>query len=135
MGLLHGELTAGILTVFREVHAELRHGHPEVIYQRAMAIALADAGFSVAREVAVAVRFRGHIIGRGRLDLVVNDLVVIECKVARGIEPEHVGQLLGYLKATAYEVGLVLTFGRRPDQKRVVFTKTPQPAAKVAPKP
>ena len=34
------------------------------------------------------------------------------------------GQLLGYLKATECEVGLVLTFGRRPDQKRVVFTKT-----------
>lgn len=58
MGLLHGELTAGILAVFREVHGELRHGHPEVIYQRAMAMALADAGFSVAREVSVAVRFR-----------------------------------------------------------------------------
>ncbi len=90
-----------------------------------MALALADAGFSVTREVAISVRFRGHIIGRGRLDLVVNDLVVIECKVARAIEPEHVGQLLGYLKATDLEVGLVLTFGRRPDQKRVVFTNTP----------
>ena len=125
MALLQGEVTAGILAVFREVHDELRHGHPEVIYQRAMVIALADAGFSVAREVAVAVNFRGRVIGLGRLDVVVNDLVVLECKVARGIEPEHVGQLLGYLKATKYEVGLVLTFGRRPDQKRVVFTKTP----------
>lgn len=125
MGLLHGDLTAGILAVFREVHDELRHGHPEVIYQRAMVIALGDAGFSVEREVDVAVRFRGRVIGRGRLDLVVNDLVVLECKVARAVEPDAVGQLLGYLKATKYEVGLVLTFGRRPDQKRVVFTKTP----------
>ena len=125
MALLHVEVTAGILAVFREVHDELRHGHPEVIYQRAMVIALADAGFSVAREVAVAVNFRGRVIGRGRLDLVVNDLVVLECKVARVVASEHVGQLLGYLKATKYEVGLVLTFGRRPDQKRVVFTKTP----------
>ena len=118
-------MTAGILRVFREVHDELRHGHPEVIYQRAMVIALADAGFTVAREVDVAVRFRGRVIGRGRLDLVVNDLVVLECKVARAVEPDAAGQLLGYLKATKYEVGLVLTFGRRPDQKRVVFTKTP----------
>ena len=125
MALQHGEVTAGILAVFREVHDELRHGHPEVIYQRAMVIALVDAGFAVAREVDIAVNFRGRVIGRGRLDLVVNDLVALECKVARGIEPEHVGQLLGYLKATKYEVGLVLTFGRRPDQKRVVFTKTP----------
>ena len=118
-------MTAGILRVFREVHDELRHGHPEVIYQRAMVIALGDAGYAVAREVDVAVNFRGRVIGRGRLDLVVNDLVVLECKGARSVEPEHVGQLLGYLKATKYEVGLVLTFGRRPDQKRVVFTKTP----------
>ena len=59
MELLHGELTAGILGVYREVHDELSHGHPEVIYQRAMVIALADAGFTVAREVDIAVNFRG----------------------------------------------------------------------------
>ncbi|WP_411282321.1 GxxExxY protein [Gemmatimonas sp.] len=76
MELLHGELTAGILARFRQVYAKRRHGHPEEIYQRAMAIALADAGCSVARELLVVVRFRGHAVGRRRLDLVVDDLVM-----------------------------------------------------------
>jgi GxxExxY protein len=107
--------------VFYEVYNELGFGFAEVIYQRAMGKALGQAGFSVGSEVAVPVSFREEVIGIFKADLVVENRIVLELKVADTISKAHEAQLTHYLRASDYEVGLVLCFGDAPRFRRVEF--------------
>jgi GxxExxY protein len=86
-----------------------------------MEIALTQAGLKVARQVPVEVWFRGHKVGMFFADVVVNDLVILELKSARAIDPSFEVQLLNYLRATRIEVGLLLNFGPKPEFKRLAF--------------
>ena len=54
-------------------------------------------------------------------DLVINDKVIVELKAASQLLPQHEAQLLNYLRATKYEVGLLLNFGPKPNHRRKVF--------------
>jgi GxxExxY protein len=120
-GLKHSELTDAIIGSFYEVYNELGHGFLESVYREAMMLALAGKGLEVQREKAVEVRFRDKAIGIFRTDIVVADSVIVELKCARTIDSNHEAQLLNYLKATQFEVGLLLNFGVRPQFRRMVF--------------
>ena len=119
--LIHGALTQRIIGIFYEVFRELGTGHLEAAYQRAMQIALEDAGIPCQREVPTTVYFRGRSIGDYRVDMIVESSVIVECKTADRIVDAHRAQLISYLKSTKYEVGLILSFGQRPTFERVVF--------------
>jgi GxxExxY protein len=86
-----------------------------------MLIALTDRKIDCEREVPVPVRFRGHVVGESRMDLVANRNLVIECKTAERICPAHHAQLLNYLRATNYDAGLILNFGPKPSFKRLIY--------------
>ena len=73
------------------------------------------------KETPVTVRFRGFAVGVFRTDLLVNDAVVVELGCARTIDPSHEAQLLNYLKATQFEVGLLVNFGTRPQFRRLLL--------------
>ena len=121
MALPHADLTRQILEAFYDVYGCLKWGYPELLYQRALALALSDLGLPWEREVPATVSYRGRTIGVFRLDLVVAATVVVECKVAPRITTAHHAQLLGYLKGTHYELGLILNFGPEPQLKRLVY--------------
>jgi GxxExxY protein len=121
MSLQHAGLSGQILEAFYDVYGCLKWGFPERFYQRAMGMALTDLGIPWAREVPAKVSYRGREVGVFRLDLVVAETVVVECKVAPRISSAHHAQLLGYLKSTTYELGLVLNFGPEPQVKRLVY--------------
>ena len=55
------------------------------------------------------------------IDLLVNNLVIVELKAVKMLAEEHEAQLLNYLKATPYEVGLLLNFGPKPQYKRKAY--------------
>lgn len=118
--LVHGELSREIVGAFYEVFKELGTGFLEGAYHRAMVIALEDRGLASQREVPTTVYFRGRSIGEYRMDLVVENAIVVECKTAERITPPHRVQLLNYLRATDYRLGLVLNFGATPEFKRMV---------------
>jgi GxxExxY protein len=61
------------------------------------------------------------VVGDYYADLLVADAVIVEIKAARTLVREHEAQLLNYLKATPYEVGLLLNFGPKPEIKRKVY--------------
>ena len=61
------------------------------------------------------------MLGEYEADLVVADVVIVELKATRVLAPEHEAQLLNYLKATVYEVGLLLNFGPTPQIVRKVY--------------
>jgi GxxExxY protein len=118
---LHGDLTDKVLGVFFDVCNELGFGFLESVYHKAMEVALGQAGLSVRSRVPLPVYFRGVPVGDFEADLVVADVVILELKAARALEPAHESQLLNYLKATEIEVGLLLNFGMQPKFKRMVF--------------
>ena len=119
--LKHAELTDIIIGTFYDVFNELGHGFLESVYREAMIVALMKKGLAVEREKSVEVRFRGQPIGVFRTDLVVCDRVIVELKCARTIDSNHEAQLLNYLKASPFEVGLLLNFGTRPHFRRMVL--------------
>lgn len=120
-GLKHRELTEAIIGIFYDVYNELGYGFLESVYESALVVALEQSGFRVSRQAAMAVWFRSTNIGDFRADLMVNDLVIVEIKAARTIEPAHEAQLLNYLRCTDIEVGLLLNFGARPMFRRMAF--------------
>src|SRR5205823_4201738 len=108
--------------VFYAVYNELGYGFLESVYQRAMFIALQSAGLAVTTELAVPVWFRGHDIGNFRADLLVEAAVLLELKTAQTIDRVHEAQVLNYLRATQFEVGLLLNFGPNPQFRRLLLT-------------
>jgi GxxExxY protein len=119
--LKHRDLTEKIIGTFYDVYNELGHGFLESIYEQALAIALAQAGMNVQRQVAISVWFRGQKIGDFRADMLVDASVLLELKAVRTIDQAHEKQLLNYLRATDIEVGLLLSFGERPQSRRFAY--------------
>src|SRR5262245_32864683 len=78
-------------------------------------------GLPVELDVPIEVQYRGHPIGTYFADLVADGCVVIELKAARCLTAEHEAQLLNYLKASRYEVGMLLNFGPKAEFRRRVF--------------
>ena len=119
---LHSDLTDKIIAVFYDVYNELGHGFLESVYSEAMARALRATGLPVQREALLSIFFRGEPLAQFRADLIVNNLVMLELKAAKSMEPAFEAQLLNYLRATNIEVGLLLNFGPRPVVRRLVFS-------------
>lgn len=119
--LKHSDTTEKIIGVFFDVYNELGHGFLESVYQESMALALADAGLRVEREVLVPVFFRGNSVGDYRADLVVDGVVIVELKTVKTLDAAHEAQLFHYLRATEIEVGILLNFGPKPQFKRIAY--------------
>jgi GxxExxY protein len=104
-----------------EVHRRLGPGFGEELYERALCIELEKRGIRCDRQVVIPVYYDGIEIGRHRLDLIVEGQLIIELKAVSAIADVHSAQLLGYLRATNLQVGLVLNFGDMPlGVKRIV---------------
>lgn len=119
--LKHGEITERIIGVFYDVYNELGFGFLEIVYHRAMLIALERAGLAAESKVPLPVFFRGQAVGDFEADIIVERVVILELKAADDFHPARDAQLLNYLKASTAEVGLLLNFGPKPRFKRLVF--------------
>jgi GxxExxY protein len=120
---LHRDVTQQVIGVFYDVYNELGHGFLESVYEKAMLIALREAGLNVQYKHPIEVSFRGQNVGHFEADLLIEGVVLLELKAARAIDPAHEAQLLNYLRATPIEVGLLLNFGPKPEFKRLAFAK------------
>jgi GxxExxY protein len=86
-----------------------------------MAIELRKLGVRVVQESRITVYYDQEVVGEYFADLLVADAVIVELKAVKKLLEEHEAQLLNYLKATPYEVGLLLNFGPKPEIKRKAF--------------
>lgn len=121
--LLHSELTRAIIGAAFEVINELGSGFIESVCEKAMLVALADAGMSVHAQSPIRVIYRGKPVGDFYADLLVEDKVIVELKAVRDLAPEHEAQVINYLNATGITVGLLINFGNpRLEFKR--FTRS-----------
>ena len=111
--------TEKVIACAYKVHSELGPGFNEGIYHNALKLALEEDGLRFQTEKSLRVSFRGKHIGRLRLDLVIEDKVVIEVKALMGNLPAvFESQILSYLKASGYRVGLLINFGNKSCQVR-----------------
>ncbi len=105
------ELTEAIIGAAIAVHRELGPGLLESTYEACLVYELIDRGFRVERQKELPVIYRGVKIECGyRLDLIVEDKVVIELKAVDSVLPIHEAQLLSYLKLSGKRVGLLINF-------------------------
>ena len=117
----HSDLTEQIIGAFFAVYAALGCGFLENVYAKALMIELKKRGFNVQDQLPIHIYYDYQLIGEYFADIVVNELVILEIKAAKALIVEHEAQLLNYLKATPYEVGLLLNFGPKPETKRRSF--------------
>jgi GxxExxY protein len=117
----HSELTEKIIGAFYDVYSKLGYGFLEDVYGKAMVIELKKRGLVSDTEKPIEVFYEGQLIGKYYADIIVNDLIILELKSVKVLVVEHEAQLLNYLKATPYEVGLLLNFGPKPETKRRSF--------------
>ena len=117
----HSKLTEEIIGAFFTVYNALGYGFLEKVYANALKPELERRSLKVKQEFQIVVRYLEQVVGEYYADLIVNDLVIVEIKATKTLLQEHEAQLLNYLKATSYEVGLLLNFGPKPEQKRRSF--------------
>ncbi len=93
------------------VHQALGAGLLERVYENALSVELEQQGIPFQRQVPVRVMYKGVQVGKGSIDLLVDETIVVELKVVRRIIDAHVAQVLTYLQAGGYPLGLILNFG------------------------
>ena len=108
------------------VHEYLRNGHLEKVYRNAMTHRLRKQGIQVIPEHPLAVHDQdGTLLGDFQCDLFVEGILIVELKAARAIADEHVAQLLGYMRCSRLEHGLLINFGaQRYSIKKYILTDT-----------
>jgi len=113
--LKYGDITEKIIGCAFEVHKFLGNGFQEVIYQRALALELTKAGLAFERELEQLIYYKEFPdpIGTRRADFIVEGKVLVELKALVSLEDVHMAQLLNYLKAYRFEVGLLVNFGSK----------------------
>lgn len=108
---LHEELTYKIIGILIKVHNTLGCGFSERIYQRAVTEDLKREGLKVETEKEIEIVYHAKVIGKYKLDLVVEDKIILELKAAITTAKIFRDQLISYLKGTSYQVGILANFG------------------------
>ena len=106
-------LTERIIGCAIEVHRQLGPGLLEGTYEAALCIELQIAGLNFVRQPIFPVIYKGQVIGEYRLDLIVEDTVIVEIKSVERFDPIFEAQVLTYLRVTGKGVGLLMNFNSR----------------------
>ena len=127
--LKHADVTDKILhAFFKKVYPKLGYGFLEKVYENALALELRRVGLTVEQQARIEVYYDGVVLGEYFADLLVDGVVIVELKAIQRVGPQEEALLLNYLRATPYEVGLLLNFGPRPDFRRKVFDNANKPS-------
>jgi GxxExxY protein len=120
------ELAHTVIGAAIEVHRALGPGYLENLYEEALSIELAEQNIPFERQTKIAVSYKGHPIGEGRLDLLVARSLPVELKAVESLALIHQAQLLSYLKMLHLQLGLLINFNvpvLRQGIKRVIYSQ------------
>ncbi len=112
------ELTYRVIGGFRWVYNVFDYGLLESAYTGALVHAWTSNGLRVEREVGAPLYFDGTVVAKYRLDLVVERRLIIEVKSCKTLLPEHIKQVMHYVRITDFELALLFNFGIQPQIKR-----------------
>lgn len=124
------EISGAIIGAAMEVHNQLRPGQDERIYERALAVEFGLRGLRFDQQRQYPVTYKGVPIGTFIPDFVVEELVIVDPKVASEFTDAHIAQMLGYLAITNLSLALIFNFKHaKLEWKRVVPPKPKIPSA------
>lgn len=113
-------LTEIVIESVIAVHRTLGSGFLESTYHNALEIELLDRGMKVEREKEIDLYYKNKPVGRHRLDLVVEDAVILELKAVEALNKNHYAQIRAYLLASGISTGLLVNFaGHKADYRRI----------------
>ena len=96
-----------------KVHSTLGNGFQEVIYQRALAIELGENDVSFEREKDMPIYYKNNLVGRRRVDFLIENIICVELKALIQMQDVHLAQTINYLEAYNLEIGLLINFGAK----------------------
>lgn len=109
--MTHNEVSSLVIKASITVHRALGPGLLESVYQVCLLAELKSMGLRVEEQVAVPIVYRGQRLANDlRIDLLVEDRVIVEIKAVEELQPIHKAQLLTYLKLTNKKLGLLINF-------------------------
>lgn len=120
----HIDLSEKIIRAYYNVFNKLGYGFLEKIYENALLIELQKMGIAAFSQYDIKVYYDDIEVGSYKADIVVENKIILELKASESLKEEHEAQLLNYLRATKYEVGILLNFGKKPEIKRKLFTNS-----------
>lgn len=115
------ELTYNVIGCCMKVHTILGNGFQEVIYQRCLDIELKSAGLKAFREVEQSIYYEGRNVGTRRADFVIENKLVVELKAVINLEDVHLAQAKNYVVAYGFPKGLLINFGAKSLQYKLIF--------------
>jgi GxxExxY protein len=120
---MHQELTHKIIGCAMKVHGVMGSGYRENIYSRCLAIELDRAGIKYEREIESPIYYDGILVGRKKVDYIIEGLVSLELKAISELTDKELNQALNYLETHHMESGLLINFGGSSLQFRRLFNK------------
>ena len=121
--LVDRELTESVIGAFYEVYNELRYGLLENLYSEALARELLKRGHRVAREVRIQIHYKGEVIGLQRIDMIVDERLVVEVKSTHDLSKSSHRQVLSYLRGSRLQLALLLHFGPEAKFHRIISSR------------
>jgi GxxExxY protein len=122
--MIKDELTFAVIGCAMKVHSTLGNGFQEIIYQRCLAIELEKASIEFKREVDQTIFYEGIEVGTRRADFVIASKLIVEIKAVINLEDVHLAQVKNYLVAYNFEKGLLINFGSKSLQYKLIFNQT-----------
>jgi len=106
------EITGAIVDLAIQIHRKFGPGLLESVYETALARSLSNRGFAVERQKAISFEHEGMSFDNAfRLDMLVDERIIVEIKSIEQLAPVHTKQLLTYLRLTNLHIGLLINFG------------------------
>lgn len=119
--IIHKQLSYAVVGCAQRVHSRIGNGFPEHVYQKAMSIELEKAGIVHRVEAPATVTYDGVVCGEFRIDILVDNKIVLELKAVESLVDRHKAQTLSYLRACDVRLGILMNFGEtRLVTKRIV---------------
>ena len=108
---LEEEIGNAIVNAAFQVHSKLGPGLLEKVYEVCLIHEIRKAGFKVASQLDIPIQYKGITLNEGlRLDLLVEDLVIVEIKAVDEVNPVWIAQVLSHLKLTGHHLGYLINF-------------------------
>jgi GxxExxY protein len=104
------QLAHAVIGAAIEVHRTLGPGFLESVYVEALCVELTLHKLAFERQHVINVSYKGHPVGENRLDILVENCLIVELKAVEALEPIHMAQVISYLKATGHALGLLINF-------------------------
>jgi GxxExxY protein len=104
------ELARAVEAAAFEVHRLVGPGYLEAAYEEALAAELELRAIPFKRQVAITPTYKGRAIGQGKVDLLIDDRLVVELKACEALLPVHIAQVIAHLKATRHTLALLINF-------------------------